>query len=173
MYDDDTDRLARALGLLVIRAAALETTLVELIVRLVENTSDEECGQARMKFTGKSGKPLVKELRLLGRDEIADPYEALADQRNHLVHGNGWHLPEVGYQVVQAQQSRKGTAQKPRQKVWQVKEIEALSLQMITLEKQVQAEVRQDDHLPDVYMVTGPIKEPWVPTPATLPKQQP
>lgn len=173
MYDDDTDRLARALGLLVVRAAALETTLVELIVRLVENTSENEDGQTRMKFTGKSGKSLVEKLRCLGRDEIANPYEALADQRNHLVHGNGWYFPEVGYHVVQAQHSRKGVAQKPRQKVWQVEEIEALSLEMITLEKLVQGEVRQGDHLPDVYMVTGPIQDPWVPNPATLPKPEP
>jgi len=164
--------LVHAIGLLVVRTAFLETTLVELVVRLAEEAG-EDYEAARVKFTGKSGMPLVEELRNRDRHDVADPYEVLAEQRNHLVHGNGWHIPDAGYHVVQAPPSRRGISRPLREKLWQVDEIEALSLAVIRLEKVAQAEVRRGGRLPAAYTVTGPIRDPWVPGSAEIPGEDP
>lgn len=164
--------LVHALGLLVIRTALLETTLIELVVLLAEEAGEDPTA-ARAAFTGKSGKPLVDELRKRGRDEVADPYETLAEQRNHLVHGNGWELPDVGYHVVHAPPQKKGGPHTLREKVWQVDEIDALSLDVIRFEKVIQAEVRHGGRFPEAYSVTGPIRDPWVPSRAVIPGDEP
>jgi len=175
----DLDRITptvTALGLLVVRVAMLETTLVELIVRIADDTPGADAAAERTKFTGCSGSDLIKKLRRLGRDDVADPYDAIAEQRNHLVHGNGWDLPDVGYHVVQARRSQslqgQQVAQPPREKVWQASEIEALSLQAIEFEHIVRAEVRQGRRLPSAYMVSGPPDDPWTPPRVTLPSRQ-
>lgn len=165
---DDLSETAKALGLLVVRVAMLEVTLVELIVRVAEDT-DEDADQARSKFTGKSGKAVVEELRRLGRADVADAYAAIAEQRNHLVHGNGWELHDVGYHVKHSPPAKKGDAPQLRERVWKVREIVDLSVSAITLEKSLQSKIRVGGNLPDAYMVTGPIRDPWVPPQIKLP----
>lgn len=162
---DNLSETTKALGLLVVRVGALETTLVELVVRIA---ADDD--RARAKFTGKSGRAVVEELRRIGRADVADAYAAIAEQRNHLVHGNGWDLPDVGYHVKHSPPPKKGEAPQLRERIWEVRDIIELSLLAITLEKQLQAEVREGGNLPDAYMVTGPIRDPWNPPQVSLPR---
>ncbi|MEH0109865.1 hypothetical protein V6N00_09110 [Tersicoccus sp. MR15.9] len=165
---DDVSETTKALGLLVVRAAMLETTLVELIVR-IRTDAGGDAGQVRAKFTGKSGQSVVEELRRLGRAEVADAYAAIAEQRNHLVHGNGLELRDVGYHVKHSPPAKKGDAPQLRERVWKVREIVDLSVIAIAFEEALQGEVRAGGNLPDAYMVTGPIRGPWVPPQIKLP----
>jgi hypothetical protein len=166
---DDLSPMTKALGLLVVRVAALETTLVELIVRIAPDTSGRTPDEQRARFTGRSGTAIVKELRRLGRGDVADAYLAIAEQRNHLVHGNGWELPDVGYHVKHSPPAQEGVV-RLRERVWEVSEVVNLSRLAIELEKSLKREVREGGRLPNAYTVTGPIDDPWVPPEVKLPK---
>lgn len=166
---DDFSPTTKALGLLVVRVAALETTLVELIVRIAEDTPGKNPEKERGKFTGTSGKAVVEELRRLGRGDVADAYSAIAEQRNHLVHGNGWDLSDVGYHVKHSPRPQDGVT-RLRERVWEAHKIVELSRLAIELERSLQREVRKDGRTPDAYTVTGPIIDPWMPPRVQLPK---
>lgn len=166
---EDLSPTTKAVGLLVVRAAALEATLVELIIRIAEDTPGKNPDKERAKFTGKSGRAITEELRRLGRGDVADAYFAIAEQRNHLVHGNGWELPGVGYHVKHSPPPQCGVP-RLRERVWEVSEILELSRLAIELERLLQLEVCSGSRIPEVYTVTGPIIDPWVPPQVTLPK---
>lgn len=88
---DPSDDYASALGRLMIIAADLERALADYCVRLdVDEGKDKVAAQ--LVVDGQSGTRLVQALRERGQTVVADYYKAVAQDRNHLVHGAVWFI---------------------------------------------------------------------------------
>jgi len=88
---DSSSDYASALGRLMIIAADLERALADYCVRL-DVDEGKDAVAAQLVVDGQSGIRLVKALRKRGQSVVADYYKAVAEDRNHLVHGAVWFI---------------------------------------------------------------------------------
>ncbi len=83
----DTDRLALAIGRVVVRAVWVDEVSAELVAHYQQRTGGDRSDTAR----GLSGRQLTAALKKVGADDRAREYGSLYERRNAIVHGR-WYL---------------------------------------------------------------------------------
>jgi hypothetical protein len=162
--DNEAPRYAYALGRLTMAASSLEVAAAEYVACLADYVSKvdpEHAGleyrDAVAKYRGQTGMPLVIALRELGRRKLADHLESLVLDRNHLIHGELWHLPQIeGAEIKHYERPRKGEPGKEIRSVWFPGDIQELADACDSLSKLlITAVVRyQSGSFPDSFRLT-------------------
>jgi hypothetical protein len=124
--EDGLADYAYAMGRLTMSASTMEVATAEYIACVNDHVSKvhpERVGleyhDALAKYRGQSGTALVSALRGLGRQKIADHLESLVQDRNHLIHGELWHLPQIeGAEIKHYAPPRKGEMGKEIRSTW-------------------------------------------------------